>query len=130
MTPRTYDVWVTALTLGVDTKWLDNLLSHHDIPGCAGARQGVARRISDQGLLAIALIHLLHSELGIPLGRAAALVRTAVAENSLDSIRTASGIRLAVPLRELEAELRARLPDALQAAPRIARGRKPRHADS
>lgn len=124
---RSYSVDVVALAVGVDHKWLDNLLSHHSVPGVVGGRQGVARRIQDEGLFAIEAIRLLNSELGIPMARAVALVKdTGDSPDSDLVIRTESGVVVQLPASDLRRRLRARLDDALEAAPRIPRGRPPR----
>lgn len=125
MSSRSYDVRVVALTLDVQIKWLDNLLSHHDLPGCTRARQGVERRISDEGILAIEIVRLLNSELGIPLGRAVQLVRDGLSMDSGLAIRTPAGITITLPHPRLEQRIASGLRDAIEAAPRIARGRPP-----
>ena len=122
---RTYDVHVVALTIDAPVKWVDNLLSHHLVPGCTGGRQGVSRRISDIGLTAIATVRLLGADLGIPLPTAVALVRDAASGVGIGPLRTTAGIRIDVPSGFLD-ELQERLRDALQAAPRRVRGRPPR----
>ena len=124
---RTYDVRVAALTLDVGTKWVDNLLSHHALPGCSGAGRGVDRRISDLGLLAMAAVLRLNSQLGIPLGRAASLISRGFNGTALDDpIVSEDGVKVWIGLESLERTLRERLVDSLQSAPRIPRGRPPR----
>ncbi|MEO6878180.1 MAG: hypothetical protein ABI205_06830 [Gemmatimonadaceae bacterium] len=48
-----------------DAKWIDNLLSHFNVPGVAGGRQGVARHLSQRGIFHVALIRRLSTELGV-----------------------------------------------------------------
>ena len=128
MAVRSYDIRVAALTLDVGTKWVDNLLSHHSLPGCSGSGRGVDRLINDVGLLAIAVVLRLNKQLGIPLGRAATLVsRTFNGGMLADPIVSDGGVRILVGVEELEREIRERLVDSLQSAPRIRRGR-PRHS--
>lgn len=121
---RSYDVRTVALTVGADAKWVDNLLSHHRVPGCASERQGVQRQITDDGLLAIAIIRILNQELEIPLARATRLVTDGALSNGV--VRTPSGIRVEVPVAILAQALRGQLLDALEAAPRVRRGRPPK----
>ncbi|HET9454783.1 MAG TPA: hypothetical protein VFO66_10920 [Gemmatimonadaceae bacterium] len=116
---------MVALTLDVQIKWLDNLLSHHDLPGCTKARQGVERRISDEGILAIELVRVLNTDLGIPLGRAVTLVRDGLSKESGLAIRMPSGITIVLPHLRIEQRIASGLRDAIEAAPRIARGRPP-----
>ncbi len=101
---------------------MDNLLSHHDVPGCIGGRQGLARRVSDLGVLAIAAVRLLSSDLGISVSHAVVLVREGASGSGLGVLRTAGGVRVELPSR-FAAEIQERLADALQAAPRPPRGR-------
>ena len=119
-----YTVRMAALATGVSPKWLDNLLSHHAVPGVSGGRQGLERSISMQGILAIELVRLLSAELGTPLPRA---VEIASATLSTDGdpgvIRTASGLEIAFPLTEIARRLRERLVEAVEAAPSLPRGR-------
>ena len=53
--PRGYTVATAALALSVSSKWLDNVLSHNRVAGVLQTRQGVARRLSVDGLLIVAL---------------------------------------------------------------------------
>ena len=86
----------------------------------------MARRISDIGLLAIAVVRMLSTDAGIPVARAVALVRAAATDTGIGSLHTESGLRIELP-RTLAADLPERLRDAMQAAPRRARGRPPLH---
>jgi hypothetical protein len=127
MGTRVYDVRVTALALGVNAKWVDNLLSHHRLVGCSGGGRGVERQITEHGLLAMAVAWRLNEKLGMPLGRAIALVNAASdGGNIADPLHAPGGIRIEVGVRELESRLRRQMVDALEAAPRIRRGRPKR----
>jgi hypothetical protein len=123
--PRAYSARLSALTLGVPLKWVDNLLSHRAFPGVSRSRQGVERRLSDAGLVAIEIVRLLTTELGIPLGRAAEIAREAV-ESRPDSevqLTTASGITLRVPIGDIERRVRDRVLNAVEEVARVPRGR-------
>ena len=122
---RSYDVRAVALTIGVSIKWVDNLLSHHQLPGITRSRQGVQRRVSDEGLVGIELTRLLTSGLGVSVGRAAELARTALASRSGSDVRVspAIGMTLVFHLSEIETRLRERVIDALESVARIRRGR-------
>jgi len=123
LSARSYDVAVTALTVDAPLKWIDNLLSHHEVPGCSGSRQGIERRVSDHGVLCIAVIRLLNAELRIPLAHAVQIVAEGYDGRGLGELRTPSGIRIQLPLADIEHTLHARLLDALQSAPPRRRGR-------
>ena len=66
---RAYTIATAALTLGMSIKWLDNTLSHIRIPGVQQERQGVARRITIDGLLVLTVATLLINELRNSAGR-------------------------------------------------------------
>jgi len=55
---------------------VDNLLSHFDVPGVYGGRQGVPRRIAAEGIYHIALVRRLHRELGLGVSDAVSLATT------------------------------------------------------
>lgn len=125
---RSYSAKLIALTLRVPLKWVDNLLSHHALPGVFRSRQGVERRVTDDGLLAIEATRMLTADLGLPLGRAAAVARSAV-ESRVDSQMqyvTPSGVTVVFPLTVLESRLRERVVEAVETIGRIPRGRPPR----
>jgi hypothetical protein len=114
----------------VPLKWLDNLLSLAALPGIERSRQGVERRISETGLLAIELVRVLSWELGLPVRQAARVAGLAIAARTDTTARVAlpSGVVLLFPLVELETRLRERIIDAVEAAGRVRRGRPPRSA--
>jgi hypothetical protein len=122
---RVYNARLSALTLGVPLKWVDNLLSHRAIPGVSRSRQGVERRISDAGLVAIEIVRLLTTELGIPLGRAAEIARGAVESRSGLEMQftTPSGVTLRLPIGEIERRVRDRVLNAVEEVARVPRGR-------
>ena len=125
---RSYTVKAVALALGVQSKWTDNLLSRHAIPGVERSRQGIERRVTDDGLLAIELIRILNLELGVSMERAAGIAREAMKSSAPVgmSFVTSSGLSLHFPVADIERRLRERMMDALEATARRRRGRPPR----
>lgn len=125
---RSYSAKLIALTVGESSKWVDNLLSHHQLPGVSRSKQGVERQVTDEGLLAIEVTRMLASELEIPFSRAAAIARSAVASRSESPLRfvTESGIAVVFPLAAIESRLRQRMIEAVEAIGRVPRGRPPR----
>jgi hypothetical protein len=125
---RLYSVALTALAIDAPQKWTDNLIAHHDIPDVRSRSRGVARGVSWQGLVRIALIRELHIALGCG-------VREAVALSDI-LLRAPSG-RLAIgrwsslgfERSALEQDLQRRLAEALESAPRPRRGRPARRGD-
>ena len=120
---RAYSLRLIALTTGVDGRWLDNLLSRHQIPGVSRQRRGVERRINDEALLAIELVRVLNLELGVSMATAVAVAAHMLAPQSAGMYRTTSGLTLTLSIAELRQRLRARLLESLEFVARIPRGR-------
>lgn len=80
--PRSYHVEVTQHATGADKKWIDNLLSHFDVPGVERARQGIPRRISRRGIYHIALIHRLNRDVGMSVSAALPLATQLLASRA------------------------------------------------
>jgi hypothetical protein len=111
--------------LRVPPKWLDNLLSHHDLPGIERGRQGKDRRISDTGLLAVEIVRLLNYELAVPMARATELAATALGtrDRERSTVTTPSGVAVVLPLADIERVLRVRIIDAVETVAEVRRGR-------
>lgn len=119
-------------------KWVDNVLSHHALPGIHGGRQGSARRITDTGLTALALVRLINADFASTTARAVELTVKAMRlrENGNGSpasevrVSTSSGMTLVVPFTAIEQQLRHRLVEALESAAHVRRGRPPVSSDA
>jgi hypothetical protein len=120
---RAYTIATAALTLRMSLKWLDNTLSHISVPGVQQERQGVARRITIEGLLVLAVATLLINELGIPLAGAIALAEKLITNGGQYS--SPEGVSLQLNLKKLTASLLERLENAVEIAPIPRRGRPP-----
>ena len=120
-----YTARIAALATGVSSKWLDNLLSHHTLPGVLGGRQGIQRSISLPGILAIEVVRLAVTDLGMSVSRAVAAATELLAngDSVSQTLRTAAGIKIEFPLAEIERSMRERLVEAVEAAPNPPRGR-------
>jgi hypothetical protein len=106
---RAYTVATTAVTLRVQPKWLDNVLSQNDIDGVIKRRQGVARRLTPQAVITLDLALRLAQQLRQhPEGA---------------GIDVGEGLRLSIDLRRLEADVTERLAQAVEIAPSPPRGR-------
>jgi hypothetical protein len=111
-------------------KWVDNLLSHHALPGIERDRQGVERRITDEGLLTIEAVRILRVELGIPLTQAAAIARVSIESRKANELRfDTQSLAVVFALAEIQRRLHARMVEAAESVARVARGR-PRLDDS
>ncbi len=122
---RGYTVTTVGLALGASSKWVDNVLSHHSVPGVTQGTQGVARRISTVGVFYLALIHRLSEELQMPIQVALDGARI-LADQDFWHVGTGLSFRLD---RETALHfLEGRLESAVEAAPLPRRGRPPRNA--
>jgi hypothetical protein len=126
---RAYDVKTVALALDLSLKWIDNLLSHHALPGVSKSRQGVGRVIADEGVLAIELVRLL-ADFGLGVTRAVAITWEAMSSREQGELRYASesGVVLVFPVAAIERRLRDRMVDAIDAVARVPRGRPRRNS--
>lgn len=125
---RGYSVATSALALGIEYKWLDNLLSQNRVHGVTQSRQGVQRRLAPEALYIIATVHRLNRGLQIPVATAVELAhelwRTPASASSGDAaVVPLDGISLAVRREELRALVNEAVVGALEIAPRTRRGR-------
>jgi len=122
---RAYTIATAALTLKVQAKWLDNTLSHIRVPGVQQKRQGVARRITIDGMVILGIAALLIDELSMPLATA-----IEIAEGLSDSsgeYTTSAGVGIRLNLERLRSTLLERLENAVEIAPLPRRGRPPKN---
>jgi hypothetical protein len=121
---RSYSTRLVALTTGADPRWLDNLLSRHELPGVSKRQRGVERRITDAGVLSVELVRILNLELGVSVEAAVAIARDVSQQRGAAAeIRTASGLALVFPLEAIQQRLRTRLGEATEFIARVPRGR-------
>lgn len=135
-----YSTITAAIALGIDRKRLENLLLRCRIPGTTRGRQGRARRLSRNSLLALAVVVRLQDELGIPASHAVELLagglvptgsraspdqtdRAARFEPGAPAALRRGLFTLAVDVATLERELAAALAEAIEVSPRPRRGR-------
>ena len=123
--PRAYTIATAALALGMPIKWLDNTLSHHKVLGIHQQRQGVARRLTIDGLLALAVAIVLIKDIAIPLLSALQIADELVRNNG--RYTSAQGVDIQLNLETLKARLFERLENAVEIAPVPKRGRPPKN---
>lgn len=118
---------MTALITGVQPTWLDNLLSRHNLPGVSRSKQGIDRRISEEGMLAVELCRILNLELGISLTHAVEIATQCLNSATDDELRftTPSGLALSLSIAATRARLRGRTMDAAEMVAATPRGRPP-----
>jgi len=122
---RAYTIATAAVALSIPVKWVDNVLSHNRIAGVTQARQGVSRRLSIEGLLALYLILLLTNELGMTQAVAIQIATELVAGKG--GFVTPGMISIHLDLDAHRNRLLSKLEHAVEVAPLPRRGRPPKH---
>ena len=121
---RAYTVATTAVALEVSSKWVDNVLSHHHVPGVHRARQGIARRVTPAALLILDITLRLVRSLGVPLPQALETAQHLVdAREDGIPLSGAASIQIRADVKTLTNDLNARLERAVEMSPIPRRGR-------
>lgn len=123
---RSYDVAIAALTVGVPHKWVDNLLSRHQLTGVQCARQGVTRRLSQDALSTIAIVWMLTEELGLPVTRAVEIAERLTTSGDARLTFGEGSVLLAIDRAAVGRQVADRMAEAIESAPRRRRGRPPK----
>lgn len=124
-----YNTATAASALGVPPKWLDNLLSHNDVDGVSGGRQGVARRLSTDAIRTVALARELVAAIGITTPAALRLAReiltsaTGGTGPAVVSHRFSDVVSVQCNLDALADEVAQGLAHAVEVTPHPVRGR-------
>lgn len=122
---RAYTIATAALTLKVPAKWLDNTLSHIRVPGVQQKRQGVARRITIDGMVILGIAALLIDQLSMPLATAIGIAKELAGGGG--EYTTPAGVGIRLNLERLKSTLLVRLENAVEIAPLPKRGRPPKN---
>jgi hypothetical protein len=121
---RAYTVAATAVTLGVKEKWVDNVLSHHNVNGVLKKKQGVVRRVTPTGLLILEIVLELSRTLGVPISRALQIATELVEKGSGEvALTQTSRVHLRADIPAISAAVSARLERAVEITPIPRRGR-------
>lgn len=119
-----YNTATVAAAIGVTPKWLDNLLSHHNISGLERDAQGVSRRLSAESIGILTLTKELIDTLELSAPAALRLATRLLANN---------GERIGSPLFQITIDrdamasnVRVHLARAVEIAPTPHRGRPPK----
>lgn len=122
---RFYHVEIAAFAAEAEPKWIDNLLSHFDIPGVDGGRQGIARRISISGIRQIALIRVLTRDLGLGLADAVEMAGRLLSDGG-DGLPVGRGLSLQLDRDQFERHVDAAVAEAVESVEPPRRGRPPK----
>lgn len=121
---RSYHVATVSVALSCPTKWVDNVLSRHELPGVVRERQGITREVSFEALVHLAVVQTLIDELALPVERAVHLARELCARDGTTAIGEHGTLR--IDLGAVRADLTAALREAVEIATPPRRGRPPR----
>jgi hypothetical protein len=124
---RFYHIDIARFTANADQKWVDNLLSHHDVPGVEGAKQGLARRISAMGVYHIALIRSLTRDAGISTASAVSL-SVRLLTPGVSSISIVAGLEFRFDRDAFERQVDGTISEAVESIAPARRGRPPKNA--
>lgn len=110
---RHYHVDIAVFAADTDRKWVDNLLSHFDVPGVESAKQGVARRVSADGIYHIALVRRLADSAGLPIPAALGLaIRLLAAPDGV--VAPAPHLEMRLDRRAFMSEIDSRIADGVE----------------
>lgn len=118
---RSYHVTTVAVALSCPSKWVDNVLSRHELPGVIHQRQGISRQVSFDGVVHLAIVQELVEEVGLPVERAVRFARVLCADDGV----APAGVRCAlhIDLHALRRDLTIALREAVEIASPPRRGR-------
>ena len=121
---RAYTIATAALALGTSTKWLDNTLSHYRVAGVVQQKQGIARRVTIDGLLALSVTLALVGEFGATVVSAISVAERLVAAGG--RYESPYGVKIELNLHHFRNRLLEKLEHAVEVAPLPRRGRPPK----
>jgi len=120
-----YNTATVASALGVTPKWLDNLLSHHDLDGALRASQGISRRLSFTTVTTLALAKELIDSIGMK-APAAIELASQLLNSSTGELVISPRLRISVQADSLQSDVLDSLARAVEIAPSPRRGRPPK----
>lgn len=105
-----------------ERKWIDNLLSHFDVPGVERTQRGSARRIAPVGIYHIALARQIATELDTTLKAAVALAATLLGSDGR-AVHVFPGFSVHFDRPAFETAVDARIAEAVESIVPARRGR-------
>jgi hypothetical protein len=126
---RFYHLDIARFAANADLKWVDNLLSHFDVPGVERSRQGMARRISIDGIYHIVLVRLLNRELGVSVSAAVSLAAQLL-DTEAGTVPMGRGLDLELDVGRFCREVDSAIAEGVESLEPARRGRPPRATTS
>jgi len=121
---RHYHIDIAVFAADSDRKWVDNLLSHFDVPGVDSAKQGVPRRVSAHGIYHVALVRVLSRDGGMSVDVALAFAQRLLTTDA-NHAELSPWLELRIDRHEFQRETDARIADAVESIVPRRRGRPP-----
>lgn len=125
---RTYHVDIAQYVANADRKWVDNLLSHFEIPGVERAERGVARRIATNGIYHITLVRQLTQRLDLGASAAVTMAGHLLADPA-GRLSLPVGLELHFDRDAFENDVDRRIAEAVESVIPARRGRPPRRGN-
>ena len=122
--PASYHIDIAGYAANAHRKWVDNLLSHFDVPGVERGRRGSARRVTQAGLYHIALVRVIAQELGVPL-KTSVMLATTLMRTESPELPVFGTLALRFDRELFQREVDARVAEAVEAIVPARRGRPP-----
>ena len=122
--PASYHIDIAGYAADTDRKWVDNLLSHFEVPGVEQGRRGSARRVTQVGLYHIALVRVIARELGAPL-KTSVMLATTLMQAESPELTLIGTLALRFDRGRFQREVDARVAEAVEAIVPARRGRPP-----
>ena len=122
--PASYHIDIAGYAAGADRKWVDNLLSHFEVPGVEQGRRGSARHVTQLGLYHIALVRVIARELGAPL-KTSVMLATMLLRTESPELPVIGPLALRFDRDRFQREVDARVAEAVEAIVPARRGRPP-----
>jgi hypothetical protein len=120
---RNYHVDIAAFAARADRKWVDNLLSHFDVPGVDSEKQGVARRLTIEAVQTVVLVRALASDTGLSIDRALAIAGRLLGADDGRVTGATAWVALQLDRSAFETEVDRRVAAAVEAVVPKKRGR-------
>jgi len=122
--PASYHIDIAGYAANADRKWVDNLLSHFEVPGVEQGRRGSARRVTQVGLYHVALVRVIARELGVPL-RTSVMLATTLMRTESPELPVFGTLALRFDRELFQRDVDARVAEAVEAIVPARRGRPP-----
>ena len=120
---RAYTVATVAVALRVSPKWVDNILSHHNVRGVTQSRQGIARSLTEEAVSVLEIALRLSKAFGIPVAQGLEIAQSVIASGAANPEQTDGLCTLTVDAAAVRRHVAARLVDAVEYATNPRRGR-------